>query len=239
MTGWWLPCRNGGGRGVLPDEKGRFFSDQHPFGPPHASSTGVYLEGLIDAYRLAVEEKDGMRAQGYRVAMVRGIRSLQQLQFKDPTDLFYIDNADSVLGAVQTSVSDNTIRVDNVQHNLMGLINILAVLKDEEYQIPSEVFGGRTISKRDFSGQDLSFYDFRGSNGRNLLFVGTNLRGADFGHSICWHCDFSGADLRGANLSHAEFLPPRFRGARIDETTKLPFQDSRSIGLGMLAGGDQ
>lgn len=227
------------GHGVLADEKGRFSSEAKPFGPPHASSTGVYLEGLIDAYRLAVDVKDGLRAKRYRTAMVRGIRSLQQLQFKDSIDAYYVKNPDAVLGSVQTSVSDNTIRVDNVQHNLMGLIQILETLTEEDFRVPQETFRGRIISNRNFSGKNLSDYDFHGTNGKHLDFTGTNLRGADLGRSICWHCDFSGADLRGADLSQAEFLPPRFEGARIDDRTKLPFHVSRSLNLGMVKGDQQ
>ena len=36
-----------------PDCQGRFYDPSRPFGPPHASSTAVYLEGLADAVALA------------------------------------------------------------------------------------------------------------------------------------------------------------------------------------------
>ena len=225
--------------GVLPDEKGRFFGPQHPYGPPHASSTGVYLEGLIDAFNLATEVNDHLRSKRYRTAIVRGIRSLRQLQFKDEVDHFYISNPLTTKGAIRTTVSDNTIRVDNVQHNLMGLIKILASFEDYHFNVPAENLSSKKISQRDFSSQDLSFTDLNSINGAKLNFKRANLSGANLESLICWYCDFSGADLRGANLENSEFLPPRFEGALIDNKTKLPFSAKRSAELGMLTGAKQ
>ncbi|MGD8859649.1 MAG: hypothetical protein PVI30_06545 [Myxococcales bacterium] len=111
-----------------PDERGRFFDpERRNFGPPHASSTGVYLEGLIDAYRLARDVGDERRAKRYREAMRRGIRSLMQVQFTDEVDTFYISNKDQVMGGVRTTVYNNVIRVDNVQHSLMGLMKLIPI----------------------------------------------------------------------------------------------------------------
>jgi hypothetical protein len=109
-----------------PDTRGRFYDDERRgFGPPHASSTGVYLEGLIDAYQLAVELDDERRAARYRTTIVRGLRSLMQLQYQDDVDAFYIAQRERVLGGLRTTVYDNTIRVDNIQHSLMALLKIL------------------------------------------------------------------------------------------------------------------
>ena len=108
------------------DELGRFHDpDRRQFGPPHASSTGVYLEGLIDAYRLAVAVNDEVRAERYRRTMLRAIRSLMQLQFVDDVDTYYITRKQAVLGGIRTQVYNNTIRVDNVQHSLMGLMKLI------------------------------------------------------------------------------------------------------------------
>jgi hypothetical protein len=41
--------------GVAPDLAGRFYDPPNDYGAPHASSDGVYLEGLIAAYRVARE----------------------------------------------------------------------------------------------------------------------------------------------------------------------------------------
>jgi hypothetical protein len=116
------------------DAKGQFYSPAHPeYGPPHASSTGVYLEGLTDAYQLAREVGDAARTKRYRRTIIRGLRSVMQLQFKDDIDMFYILERDRVYGGIRTTVYDNTIRVDNVQHNLMAVLKILRVFKSEDY----------------------------------------------------------------------------------------------------------
>lgn len=108
-----------------PDLAGRFYDPKRPaLGPPHASSTGVYLEGLVDALTLAQRIGDRPRASLYRRTIWRGIRNLRQLQFKDEVDMVYIQHRERVLGGVRTEAYDNTIRVDNVQHGLMALLKL-------------------------------------------------------------------------------------------------------------------
>ena len=91
------------------------------YGPPHASSTAVYLEGLIDAYQLAVKENDQARRKSYKAAIM-GLAVSTQIQFIDGVDMFYIekDKRHTVYGGLRTTDYDNRIRVDNVQHALMG-----------------------------------------------------------------------------------------------------------------------
>jgi hypothetical protein len=109
------------------DLPGRFYDSSRPqYGPPHASSDGVYLEGLVDAYLLAKETGDSQRQENYAQAIRYGIRSLMQLQFADEIDMYYISKADRVLGGLRTTEYDNAIRVDNVQHGLMAILKILA-----------------------------------------------------------------------------------------------------------------
>jgi hypothetical protein len=84
----------------------------------------VYLEGLAEAYRLATLTRDDTRTQAYQIAIWRGFRSLRQLQFKDKRDMFYISQRNYVLGGLRTTVYDNTIRVDNIQHGLMALLKL-------------------------------------------------------------------------------------------------------------------
>ncbi len=118
------------------DAAGRFYSPDHPdYGPPHASSDGVYLEGLIAAYRLAVEVDDDDRADTYRTAIVRGLRHLMQLQFADEVDMFYVSQRDRVAGGLRTTEYDNRIRVDNVQHGLLAVLNILETFEPEDFRI--------------------------------------------------------------------------------------------------------
>ncbi len=112
--------------GVAPDLQGRFYDPKRPeFGPPHASSTGVYLEGLADAAALARATGHARRAGAYERATHRGLRSLRQLQFRGPCDVYYISRKDRVMGALRTEVYDNSVRVDSAAHALAAAVKIL------------------------------------------------------------------------------------------------------------------
>lgn len=116
------------------DTLGRFYDPKNPkYGGPHASSTGVYLEGLIDAFALAREVGDQKRVQKYRRAILLGLRDAMQLEFGDEIDWFYVTNPERVRGGLRVAVYDNQIRVDNVQHVLMGLQKVLSRFKPEDY----------------------------------------------------------------------------------------------------------
>ena len=136
MADWLLEVQQWDEEGEVyyPDEKGRFYEPSKRFGVPHASSTGVYLEGLIDAWQLAKAVGDEARAERYRVSMLRGIRSMMQLQFVDDVDMYYVSDRSYVEGGVRTTVHDNRVRCDNVQHPLMGIIKILRLFAAEDYR---------------------------------------------------------------------------------------------------------
>ena len=112
--------------GLAPDLRGRFYDPRRPdFGPPHASSTGVYMEGLADAAALARALGDGRRALEYERTLGRGLRSLRQLQFRDRHVAFYVSGRKRVLGALRTRVYDNAVRVDSAGHALAAASKIL------------------------------------------------------------------------------------------------------------------
>lgn len=134
MNDWLLGVQQWDGQRGFPDTMGRFYDPDRPFGPPHASSTAVYLEGLIDAWQLARATGDTARQERYRRSLVRGLRSLLQLAFLDEVDLFYIQQKDRVRGGVRTTVYDNSIRIDNVQHSLMAALKILEHLPAEDFR---------------------------------------------------------------------------------------------------------
>jgi hypothetical protein len=135
MNDWLLGVQQWDDQRAFPDTMGRFHDPHRPFGPPHASSTGVYMEGLVDAWRLARTVGDTTRQNLYRRALRRAARSLAQITFLDDVDLFYISQRDRAYGGVRTTVYDNTIRVDNVQHGLMALLGVL------EHFSPHELSG--------------------------------------------------------------------------------------------------
>jgi hypothetical protein len=136
MNVWLLTMQEWDGA-LYTDVKGRFYDDdRRQFGPPHASSTGVYLEGLADAYKLALELGDSERAARYLQVIRRGVRSVMQLQYVDDVDMFYISRKDRVRGGLRTRVYDNEIRVDNIQHNLLGLAKLVDVVAREAWAEP-------------------------------------------------------------------------------------------------------
>jgi hypothetical protein len=119
------------GKGKAPlfhDIQGRFHDPKRPgLGPPHASATGVYMEGLVDALRLAAELGDAQRRRAYAVALQRALRSAMALQFVDALDMFYVPVSERgrVRGGLRTTVYNNEIRVDNVQHVVMGAMGMV------------------------------------------------------------------------------------------------------------------
>jgi hypothetical protein len=57
-----------------------------------------------------------------------------QLTFLDDVDLYYVHQKDKVFGGVRETVYDNEIRVDNIQHNLMGILKILRDFESDDYR---------------------------------------------------------------------------------------------------------
>ncbi|SHK63322.1 hypothetical protein SAMN05444000_1502 [Shimia gijangensis] len=120
---------------VWPDIAGRFYDpERRQFGRPHASATGVYLEGMIAAWRVARGSGDTSRQERYRSSITRGLRSLMQLEFSGEADMFYISKRGKVSGGLRTTVYNNEIRVDNVQHGLMAILQILHDFSPADYK---------------------------------------------------------------------------------------------------------
>ena len=134
MNDWLLAMQQWSGL-QYPDIKGRFYNPNKPYGPPHASATGVYLEGLADAYKLADETGASHRKSTYKKAILQGIRSVMQLQFTSEVDMFYISDKKRarVKGGIRTTVYNNQIRCDNVQHNLMALLKVLNHFNERDF----------------------------------------------------------------------------------------------------------
>ena len=125
ISDWLLPMQQWDD-GLAPDLRGRFYDPKRPeFGPPHAASTGAYLEGLADAVSLAQALGQPTRAAAYDRVIHRGLRSLRQLQFRDWRDAFYVARRKRVIGALRTEAYDNAVRIDSAAHALIAAIKIL------------------------------------------------------------------------------------------------------------------
>ena len=127
INDWLLPMQQWDERPDFPlDLRGRFYDPQRPeFGPPHAASTGAYLEGLTDALALARMLGDAGRAAAYERAVGRGLQSLHQLQFRDERDAFYVSKRHRVMGALRTEAYNNEVRIDSAAHALAAAVNVL------------------------------------------------------------------------------------------------------------------
>jgi hypothetical protein len=105
------------------DMRGRFYAPTRPdFGPPHASSTAVYCEGLCSAAAALRQAGASATARRFAVAAQRGFSHLRQLQYFDITDLFRFAHPERVEGALRTEVYDLTVRVDSVAHALQACL---------------------------------------------------------------------------------------------------------------------
>ena len=136
MNDWLIDVMQENSRVAYDDTLGRFYDPtSNRYGVPHASSTGVYLEGLIDAFTLARAIGDRKHEEKYRKSIILGLRSGMQLQFQDEIDMFYASHHDRLLGGMRTTVYDNEIRVDNVQHILMGVQKILRQFSEADFHM--------------------------------------------------------------------------------------------------------
>lgn len=105
---------------------GRFYNPQTPqYGTPHAASDAVYLEGLAIAYRHALAAQDAARSARYRTAIHLGIRYLADLQHTAQNPAFYAAPAHRYLGGIPAHSGTTWIRVDNVQHAICAVDNLL------------------------------------------------------------------------------------------------------------------
>ncbi|MDP9651469.1 hypothetical protein [Paraburkholderia caledonica] len=127
MNDWLLAFQQPESQLPAFDMDGRFYSPDKPYGPPHASSTGVYMEGLCDALALAIALGQEERAEKYTMAIKRGLRNIMQLQFSQIAEIPSAAKSFRTLGGVRTTEYNNVIRVDNVQHNYLAMQKILSL----------------------------------------------------------------------------------------------------------------
>jgi hypothetical protein len=127
MNDFVISIQNTDGR-PEPDLLGQFYDPAHKeYGPPLAASTGVFVEGLVDAYRLARLRKDRAREAAYRRAIILGVRSLVQLQFRDD-NLFFVRDVFRTRGGIRGTVLSTSIRVDYTQHAVQAMIRAAGAL---------------------------------------------------------------------------------------------------------------
>ncbi|MBU1090005.1 hypothetical protein KKF38_04430 [Patescibacteria group bacterium] len=115
---------------IEPATLGRFYnSEKHAeYGPPHSSSTAVYVEGLTYAFETAEKIDDGERVKNYREAVRLGTRSLLQLQFTFENSREF-ENPERLVGAIRRAVDRNEIRIDQIGHTANALPRMKKILE--------------------------------------------------------------------------------------------------------------
>jgi hypothetical protein len=92
--------------------------------PAPGCSTSAYLEGLNDAYTLAVETGDVIHQEKYREAILSATRFLLTTQYT-PENSFYLVNPSQAIGGFRTSLTNNVQRIDHTQHAVRAMMKVL------------------------------------------------------------------------------------------------------------------
>lgn len=117
-----------------PNYLGRFYDPSHKeYGPPHSSSTAVYVEGLTYAYSLAKELDDTDKMIAYRNSILLGVRSLLQLQYTEYNKgNVSEENRIKVHGGIRKTVDNPELRIDNTQHTVMALLRVMEIFNEKD-----------------------------------------------------------------------------------------------------------
>jgi hypothetical protein len=110
---------------------GRFYNPATPeYGSPHASSQGVYVEGLVYALELAKLLKEEARIKSYREAVELGFKNLISLQY-NAENSGHLAAPERAIGGFRivraevdvpfTRDSGAEIRIDSIQHTMDGM----------------------------------------------------------------------------------------------------------------------
>lgn len=84
-------------------------------------SSSVFLEGINDAYDIAKQVNDLEHVEKYKQALSIGSRFILQTQFTK-NNSFYLEESSRAIGGFKTSLTDNSIRIDNTQHAVLALM---------------------------------------------------------------------------------------------------------------------
>jgi len=90
-------------------------------------STAVYVEGLVEAARVAREFGDVERAKRYSELVRQASRFVMQLRFREE-ECYYVQSPQDVIGGVRNTPADPTLRIDHAQHALAALLGAAELL---------------------------------------------------------------------------------------------------------------
>ena len=87
-------------------------------------STSVYVEGINDAYAVAVAERDQKRTVRYRDAIKNGMRFILLTQYVH-SNSYYLPNEERAYGGFRYSLTKNNQRIDFTQHAVFAILKSL------------------------------------------------------------------------------------------------------------------
>jgi hypothetical protein len=99
--------------------------------PPRSTPTAARSEGLIAAHALAVDYERPIDAMNIRKAIERGLQHQLQTQIL-PEKAMFLPNPLRALGGFQESLTDFTVQIDGVQHNLSAILGYYRLLSSEQ-----------------------------------------------------------------------------------------------------------
>ncbi len=109
------------------NQVGRFYNPDTPeYGTPHASSDGVYTEGLAYAYEVAVLMGDEEHAERYADVLELSLQNLISLQYRDELDKSPMQ-PEEYIGSIRIREDSSWNRVDTAQHAIDAFDHILHV----------------------------------------------------------------------------------------------------------------
>jgi hypothetical protein len=100
---------------------GGFINEEQQDTPGY--TTALYLEGLGAATRLAEAVGDHPRATRYRAACEKGFRFVHGLVIQEPMTTL-LPNPAWAIGGVRTSLVQDQVRIDFVQHALSAVLEL-------------------------------------------------------------------------------------------------------------------
>lgn len=83
--------------------------------------TSSYMEGINDAYAIAIAVNDTYHIEKYNNSIRMGTRFILQTQYNE-NNTFYISNSPKAIGGFRYSLTSNDQRIDYTQHAISALI---------------------------------------------------------------------------------------------------------------------
>lgn len=104
-----------------PDYLGSYYDDHR------SSPTAIRAEGLIATYQLISDFDRKTNTKELLEAIKKCIRFQLQTQYQ-PETVMYLPNPQYAFGGFHKSLTDHSIRIDNVQHNLSAILGLCRLL---------------------------------------------------------------------------------------------------------------